>query len=58
MKTIINSWHNGITGVRLARQFATETRRLRDADADDAPVSPDVQRVMALAIKNLGYCRC
>ena len=52
MKSVVYSWHDGISGPRLAAQFGENTRHLRDGDADDVDNSEEVQRVADLASKD------
>ena len=51
MKSVVYSWHDGISGPRLAAQFGENARHLRDTDADDMDNPEEVQRVVALATK-------
>ena len=51
MKTIVNSWHDGISGPRLAPQFKAESSHLRDDDGSNPDNPEDVRRVVALATK-------
>ena len=47
MKTVVNCWHDGISGPRLARQFTENTRHLHDGDTDDIDNADEVRRVVA-----------
>ena len=50
MKTIVDSWHSGIDGVRLAGKFAAATHELREADGP-VDYGEEAARVVALASK-------
>ena len=50
MKTIVDSWHSGIDGARLAGKFAQATHELREADAP-LDYGEEAARVVALASK-------
>ena len=52
MKSVVYSWHDGISGPRLAAQFGENTRHLRDRDADGVDNPEEVQRVVDLATKD------
>ena len=52
MKSVVYSWHDGISGPRLAAQFGDNTRHLRDGDADDVDNAEEVRRVVDQASKD------
>ena len=49
MKTVINLWHTGIAGTRLAHRFSERTRLLHDDDATELDDAEEVAWVVALA---------
>ena len=51
MKTVINLWHTGIAGTRLAHQFSERTRLIHDDDATELDDAEEVTRVVTLATK-------
>ena len=52
MKTIVDSWHSGITGVRLAGQFADYAHLLLEDEVEDIDHLESVAEVVARATKD------
>ena len=52
MKTIIESWHSGISGTRLAAKFAAHVHTLREEDAADAYNVDEVSRAAGAFTKD------
>ena len=50
MRTIVDSWHSGIDGARLAGKFAHVTHELREAEGP-RDHGDEADRVAALAFK-------
>ena len=48
MKTIVDSWHSGITGVRLAGQFADYAHLLLEDEVEDIDHLESVAEVVAV----------